>query len=212
MTVIRKHSSRNGIWPQCSGGNGRVRKQHRLQREEKMLRNRMARILLSITTTAQINGTKTTKVQAQKHQLVRNTMSLSPRGTMSSSLFCCLPLLTPTWSYLSFFGNSYLLLSLRTSLLAAFLSDMSGNFSVFLISFFLSFFRLGLVWLLVLMMSRASGPCLLLSVSLSAASAPLVVLKWTAHRQYLGTKSWRCGSSAPLSPDSASLRRGVPQC
>lgn len=63
-------------------------------------------------------------------------------------------------------------------------------------TFHYSEFRVTLVWLLVLMLSRASGPRLLLSVSYPSASAQLVVLKWTAHRQYLGTK-----------PDEVLLRR-----
>lgn len=70
----------------------------------------------------------------RKHKPVRNKMSLSPWGDQELVAHCCLPLLTPTWSYLSFFGNSYLLHSLRTLLLAVLLSDMSGNFSLFGIS------------------------------------------------------------------------------
>lgn len=191
MSVIREHS-RNGIWPQSIDGNGRVMKTTPSAKGTRSYSETGWRASFPPSPQPrELTGPKQHKRQ-RKQCLVTTAWSKTGRDRELVPPYR-FPLLSPTWSYLSFFGNSYLLLGLRASLSAAFLPDVRGNFSVFWI------FR-DSGWLLVLMLSRASGPCLLLSVSLPAASARLVVLKWTAHRRDLGTKSWRCGSPAPLWP------------
>lgn len=119
-----RHSERitkkTSIWPQCNGGNRRVIKRHHLQSAEKLLGgNTVPCSRPSITInkpddelTGQNNKKKTTTQEANVNTALRGSRSIGVTRREGELVppQCC-PLLSPTWSYLSFFGNSYRLCS-----------------------------------------------------------------------------------------------------
>lgn len=174
----------NSSWPQCNNGNRRAIKQHHLQSEERLPSKNTVPAQPFITEVSLflphkqpvggINGAQTAQEANVNTALIRSYSIYKPGREGKLALLQCCPLLSlppPTWSYLSFFDNSYLFCSPLPRCRRYFWQISVGTFQYFLYS------RLGSP--LVLMLSRVFGPCS------SALASPLPLLGlwcWSGQR------------------------------